>query len=111
MPAIFDGSMERIRKEMAPVFGRYMSHIRRDETTRNPVQFFPPGPAGANGRQRTIVIDPRYAGGEPVIVTRHIPAGVIADRHRAGEDVASLARDYGIKKREVEEAIRYFQAA
>lgn len=111
MDAVFGGSMERIRKEMAPVFGKYMSQIHRDAETGSPIQFFPPSPGGAPGRQRTIIIDPRYAGGEPVIATKNIPAGAIADRHRAGEGIASLARDYGIKKREVEEAIRYFQAA
>lgn len=111
MHAVFGDSMERIRKEMAPVFGRYMSQIGRDGETGSPVQFYPPGPSGPPDRQRTIVIDPRYAGGEPVIATKNIPAGIIADRHRAGEGIASLAKDYGIKKREVEEAIRYFQAA
>jgi uncharacterized protein (DUF433 family) len=55
---------------------------------------------------KVVVIDPRRAFGRPVIVGTGIQTSVIASRHRAGDSIDVLARDYGLPKLSVENAIR-----
>src|SRR5690606_21552637 len=56
---------------------------------------------------RSVVIDPAVQFGRPCLAGTGIPTAVIAQRFKAGEDIASLARDYSRNPRELEEAIRY----
>lgn len=64
------------------------------------------------GRDVPIVVDPRFAAGRPTIWKTGVTVDTIARRFREGrEKVASIARDLGINPRDVEEAIRYAQAA
>lgn len=55
---------------------------------------------------RTVVIDPEVQFGRPVLVGTGIPTLVIADRYKAGESIADLARDYDRAEEEIQEAIR-----
>lgn len=55
---------------------------------------------------RTIVIDPRFGFGQPVITSTGIEARIVAQRYRAGESVLALANDYGVEVSSVEDAIR-----
>jgi uncharacterized protein (DUF433 family) len=55
-----------------------------------------------------IVIDPNLSGGRPVIKGTGIAAEIVAERKKSGESVASLAKDYRISRRGIEEAISYF---
>jgi uncharacterized protein (DUF433 family) len=54
----------------------------------------------------TVVIDPEVQFGRPVLVGTGIPTLVIADRCKAGESIAELARDYDRAEEEIQEAIR-----
>lgn len=56
---------------------------------------------------RVLVIDPRISFGRPVVINTGIPADVIIDRFRAGEDMESLADDYGFSRQQLEEVLRY----
>lgn len=56
---------------------------------------------------RLVLIDPKLGSGRPVLASRAIRTSTIADRFNAGESVSSLAADYGLDTRDVEEAIRY----
>ena len=58
-----------------------------------------------------IVIDPNVAVGRPVVRGTGIVAEIIAKRKKSGESVARLAKDYGITRRAVEEAIKYYPKA
>ena len=58
-----------------------------------------------------IVIDPQIATGRPVVRGTGIVAEIIAKRKKSGESVARLAKDYGITRRAVEEAIKYYPKA
>jgi uncharacterized protein (DUF433 family) len=55
---------------------------------------------------RSIVIDPRYSFGRPVLAKSHISIEVIFDRYLAGESIDELAKDYGCKALDIEEAVR-----
>jgi uncharacterized protein (DUF433 family) len=55
---------------------------------------------------KSIVIDPRRGFGQPVISGTGIEARIVAERYRAGESITSLAKDYGVKLDQIEDAIR-----
>lgn len=56
---------------------------------------------------KTIVIDPLVAFGRPTIAGTGIPTNVIAGKFAAGQRPESLAFDYGIEEKQVEEALNY----
>ncbi len=53
-----------------------------------------------------MVIDPALSAGLPVITGTGLATEVIAERYKAGESASDLAKDYGRKEAEIEEAIR-----
>jgi uncharacterized protein (DUF433 family) len=55
---------------------------------------------------RSVVIDPRYSFGRPVLVKSHISTEVIFERYQAGESPEELAEDYGCETLDINEAIR-----
>ena len=55
---------------------------------------------------RLVMMDPEIQFGRPVLAGTGIPTLVIADRYKAGESIADLARDYDRPPEEIEEAIR-----
>lgn len=55
---------------------------------------------------RLVMIDPEVQFGRPVLTGTGIPTLVIADRYKAGESIADLARDYDRPEEQIEEAIR-----
>ena len=55
---------------------------------------------------KIVVIDPRISFGRPILAGTGIPTSVIAERYKAGESIDELAKDYGIPKSQIEEAIR-----
>jgi uncharacterized protein (DUF433 family) len=65
--------------------------------TRDPVENSP----------RIVVMDPRIRFGRPTIAGRGTPTDVLFERHQAGDSIAELAEDHGIRTEEAEEAIRY----
>jgi uncharacterized protein (DUF433 family) len=58
------------------------------------------------GRQAHVVIDPRYAGGRPVVEGTRIPVSAIRQRFEAGESIRSLTLDYGLETSVVESLLR-----
>lgn len=55
---------------------------------------------------KVIVIDPRISFGRPVLVGTGIRTAIVAERYKAGESIDELAKDYGRKPLDIEEAIR-----
>lgn len=55
---------------------------------------------------KLVMIDPEVEFGRPVLTGTGIPTLVIADRYKAGDSIAELARDYDRPEAEIEEAIR-----
>lgn len=54
-----------------------------------------------------VALDHRLSGGRPVVLNTGILVEIIARRHRGGETIDELARDYHISRADVREAIRY----
>ena len=56
---------------------------------------------------KIVTIDPLVSFGKPIIAGTGIRTEVLASRLRAGDSIATLKHDYGLKEEQVEEAIRY----
>ncbi len=61
---------------------------------------------GEGKEPKVIVVDPRLSFGKPVVAKTGVPVSVIVGRYRAGEDVAEIAKDYGISLDQTHDAIR-----
>jgi uncharacterized protein (DUF433 family) len=61
--------------------------------------------------RKPIVIVPNVAGGHPITPHKGIRVEVLLNRKQAGEPAQQIAEDYGLSESEVEEAIRYMEAA
>jgi uncharacterized protein (DUF433 family) len=71
-----------------------------------PVRLFPLVRLGDADPPRTVVIDPSFGFGHPVIVGTGIRTSVVVDRYRAGESFSELAADYNVDEEHVEDAVR-----
>jgi uncharacterized protein (DUF433 family) len=58
---------------------------------------------------RLIQINPAVGFGKPVIAGTGISTAVVASRFNARESIDDLASEYGLKPRQIEEAIRWEQ--
>jgi len=94
--------------ELRAVIERFLSRVELDRS-KMPIRF---SPIRSVVRGRSfIIIDPSLSVGRPVIKGTGIAAEVISKRKASGESIASLAKDYRISRRAIEEAIKYFPEA
>jgi uncharacterized protein (DUF433 family) len=91
---------------MRDVVSAYLRRIERD-ARGVPIRLYPYTRHREREEPMSVVIDPRVSFGRPVLVGTGIPTEIIAQRYKAGESVDELADDYGRKRPEIEEAIRY----
>ena len=85
---------------------RFLARLELD-SAKMPLRFSPIRAVHSRGKG-LIVIDPDLSSGRPVVRGTGIAAEVIAKRRESGESVNSLAKDYRLSRREVEEAVKYF---
>lgn len=64
-------------------------------------------PASVHLAPTSVVIDPRVQFGRPCLRGTGIPTAVIHERWLAGEDMESIAEDYGRELADVQEALRF----
>lgn len=89
---------------MVEILEAHLRRIERDEDGLA-IRLFPFTRRGTDS-PRIVSIDPRVAFGRPVIVGSRITTADVADRFKAGESPADLAKDYGRSQEEIWEAIR-----
>ena len=82
---------------MRKILLKHLKRIVRD-TQGLPIKIFP-----INSRR--LVIDPQFSSGKPIVKNRGIVASVLWGRSKTGETIPEIAKDYGLTKREVKEAI------
>lgn len=58
-----------------------------------------------------VVIDPDYGFGLPVIEGTGIRTEIIAERNRAGDSMEEITYDFGVEPKQIEDALRYEEAA
>lgn len=83
-------------------------HLKRVEWKQDiPFRLYP----DLRDRKKIIAIDPSISFGRPVIIRKGVSTAVIADRIDAGESVMTVAKDYDLKRSEIETAVLYERAA
>jgi len=89
---------------MEVILDAHLKRIERDERGLA-VRLFP-FTRKTTDAPRIVSIDPLVAFGRPVLKGSRIPTSDIADRFKAGESPADLAKDYGRSQADILEAIR-----
>jgi uncharacterized protein (DUF433 family) len=82
---------------MRKILEKHLTLIPRD-VHGLPVKVFP-----INSRR--LAIDPLFSSGKPIVKDRGITASVLWGRYKSGESIPEIAKDYGLTKIEVKEAI------
>lgn len=90
---------------MREMLQQFLRRIERDEKGLA-ISLYPFTRLHVSENVRAIVINPTIQFGRPVIAGTGIPTAIVAERYKAGESVAELAKDYGRTPVEVEVAIR-----
>ena len=74
-----------------------------------PVLLFPftRDAAAAAEQPRSVVVDPARSFGRPVVAGAYVRTEVIEQRFRAGDTIAEMAGDYGVRADAIEEALRF----
>jgi len=95
--------------EMEAVIRAYLQRVARDPkgAAESLYPYLTRHPRNVEDQPKLVLIDPRISFGKPILVGVGVPTAVVADRYCAGETVNALARDYGCKASEIEDAIRY----
>jgi uncharacterized protein (DUF433 family) len=83
------------------------AHLQRLEWENNVVaRLYPFTHENGFASPRSVLIDPRFSFGRPVLRKSHVATAVIAERYKAGDAIDDLAQDYGCPRLEIEEAVR-----
>lgn len=59
------------------------------------------------GRERSVVVDPRYGYGLPVVAGTGVRTEIIRERVEAGDSLEQIGRDFGVSRREIEHALEF----
>lgn len=90
---------------MPELVDAYLKRIERDEHGLA-LRLYPFTRKRQLDEPRVVVIDPRISFGRPVLVGTGIRTAIVAERYKAGESIEELAKDYGRKSLDIQEAIR-----
>jgi uncharacterized protein (DUF433 family) len=85
----------------------YLERIERDP--KGLFKFYPFVMERTQNEPKLILINPAVGFGKPVIAGTGISTAVVASRFNARESIDDLATEYGVKPRQIEEAIRWEQ--
>jgi uncharacterized protein (DUF433 family) len=89
------------------VMESYLERIERDP--KGLFKFYPFVMERTQNEPKLILINPAVGFGKPVIAGTGVSTAVVASRFNARESIDDLASEYGVKPREIEEAIRWEQ--
>jgi uncharacterized protein (DUF433 family) len=85
----------------------YLERIERDP--KGLLKLYPFVMERTQNEPKLILINPAVGFGKPVIAGTGISTAVVASRFNARESIDDLASEYGVKPRQIEEAIRWEQ--
>lgn len=91
---------------MRQVLHSYLTRVEHDPSGKA-ARLYPFIRLNGTEQPKNVVINPYVSFGKPVITGTGLPTRVVAERYKAGDSILHLARDYGRKKEEIEDAIRY----
>jgi uncharacterized protein (DUF433 family) len=84
---------------------QYLKLVERD-ASGVPIKLHLPRAGEPTKPIASVVIDPQYGFGRPVLEGRGIRTDVIVERFNAGESIASLANDYSLSAETIEDILR-----
>lgn len=95
--------------EMRDIIQAYLTRVDRDPhgAALRLYPYLHRHPKELETEPKLVLIDPRISFGKPILVGVGVPTAVVADRFKAGESIAALAKDYGCEASEIEKAIQY----
>jgi uncharacterized protein (DUF433 family) len=93
------------QEDLRPLIERYIQRIERDAKGLARRLFPITRDDGTNAQ--SVVIDPSFRFGRPVLTSTNLETAVVADRFFAGDSAGELARDFAIDEATIEEAIRF----
>lgn len=88
------------------ILHNYLERVEHDPSGKA-ARLYPFIRLGDTDQPRNIVINPYVSFGKPVIAGTGLPTRVVAERYKAGDSIPQIARDYGRKDEEIDDAIRY----
>lgn len=91
---------------MRQVLQEYLTRVEHDPSGKA-AKLYPFIRLSGTDQPKTVVINPYVSFGKPVIAGTGLPTHVVAERYKAGDSIPDLARDYGRKEEEINDAIRY----
>jgi uncharacterized protein (DUF433 family) len=100
-----DGEFARVgdhQQLIRDVVGNYLRYITWSRDTEYAAQLKLPGFSD----DAQVVVDPRFAWGDPVIARNKVPIRAVLDLWAAGEPLAVVADEYGLTVPEAEEICR-----
>jgi uncharacterized protein (DUF433 family) len=84
-----------------------MTHMERIEWEDSlPARLYPFTRLQSDAAPKSVLIDPRFHFGRPILRNSRVATAIIADRYKAGDSMDVLALDYGCTRDEIEEAVR-----
>ena len=86
-----------------------LNRVERDDQ-RLPFRLYPVLP-GQSANARAISINPKISFGRPVLAGSGVSTQALVSRVDAGEEIAELARDYGLVESQIHDAALYEVAA
>src|SRR2546421_12084488 len=91
---------------MRRVLEGYLKRVDHDPSGKA-ARLYPFVRLNGTEQPRNVVINPYVSFGKPVITGTGLPTRVVAERYKAGDSIPQIARDYGRKEEEIDDAIRY----
>jgi len=91
---------------MQQLLQAYLTRVEHDPSGKA-AKLYPFVRLNGTDQPKTVVINPYVSFGKPVIAGTGLPTRVVAERYKAGEEIPQIARDYGRKEEEINDAIRY----
>lgn len=97
------GASQEGQLQMREIIRQRLKQVVRDPAgIPQKIVLFP-----AHGRTRgSVVLDPRFSFGRPVLDGYGLRTAIVAERFQAGEKIEDLARDYAVPLEAIENAIR-----
>jgi uncharacterized protein (DUF433 family) len=84
----------------------YLTRVEHDPAGKA-ARLYPFIRLNTTDQPKNVVINPYVSFGKPVIAGTGLPTHVVAERYKAGDSIPEIARDYGRKEEEINDAIRY----
>lgn len=100
-----DGQFARVGDHQVlirDVVGNYLKYITWDKQSSYATRLRLP----SFGDDATVVIDPRFGWGEPVVERNKVPIKAVIDLWASGESMSTVADEYGLTEAEAEEICR-----